>query len=179
MKHKIKKGLTLLKKLLTSNLFRVKIFYYFSKKFIKVKDKTILYESYHGNSMTGNPYAMYLYMLNDERFKDYEHLWILNDISAYLGKDRTKFIKRNSLKNAYYLLASKYLVNNTTFYHFSIKSSEQIYINTWHGTPLKTLGKDVKSSFGNARNVCKNLLQTDYFISPNKYTTETFLGLMI
>ena len=178
MKQKIKKGLGLLKKLLISDTFRVRGFYYLSKRFIEIEDKTILYESYHGKSMTGNPYAMYLFMQNDERFKEHTHIWILEDIRDIRDikeQKNTKFIKRNSLKNAYYLLASKYLINNTTFLSFVNKRKEQIYINTWHGTPLKTLGKDVKFSYGNARNVTKNLLQADYFISPNQYTTDIFL----
>ncbi len=175
MKHKLKKGLGLLKKLLTSDTSRVRIFYYTSKRSIEVKDRTVLYESYHGKSMTGNPYAMYLYMINDKRFEDYTHIWILEDTTKTRELKNTKFIKRNSLKNAYHLLTSKYLINNTTFLPFVNKRKKQIYINTWHGTPLKTLGKDIKISYGNAINVTKNLLQTDYFISPNKYTTDIFL----
>ena len=174
-KHKIKKALSLLKKMFQSKTFRARVIYFLLKKYVKVKDKTILYESYHGKSMTGNPYAMYLTLSKDGRFKHYRHIWILEDIKKAKAHKNTKLIKRNSLKHAYYLLASKYLINNTTFLPYVNKRENQIYINTWHGTPLKTLGKDVKFSYGNSRNVCKNLLQTDYFISPNKYTTDIFL----
>lgn len=35
------------------------------------------------------------------------------------------------------LASCKYLINNVTFPQYFIKREGQIYINTWHGTPLK------------------------------------------
>jgi CDP-glycerol glycerophosphotransferase len=115
-------------------------------------------------------------MLNNDEFKEYTHVWILSNIENRKKMQNTKYIKRNSLKNAYYLLSSKYLINNTTFLTFFTKSKKQIYINTWHGTPLKTLGKDSNLGYGIHWNVARNLLQTDYIISSNKYTTEKLLN---
>ncbi len=177
MKSKIKKGLALLKKIISSDSFQARVFYSLIYNYVRVDSKVILYESYHGKSATGNPYALFLEMMNDVRFKDYSHIWILTNPQAFkkLQKSNVRLIKRDSYLHSYYLLKSKYLINNTTFLpHVNVKET-QVYINTWHGTPLKTLGKDVKFSYGNSRNVCKNLLQTDFFISPNRYTTERFL----
>ena len=142
-----------------------------------MNDSIILYESYHGKSMTCNPYALFLTMLDDNRFQNFMHIWILTDanVKRYKELPNVKIVKRNSIKHAYYLVKAKYLINNTTFLPYINIKKEQVYINTWHGTPLKTLGKDVKFSYGNSKNVCKNLLQTDFFISPNSYTTKYFL----
>jgi len=174
-KHKIKKALSLLKKMFQSKTFRAKVIYFLLKKYVKVKDKTILYESYHGKSMTGNPYAMYLTLSKDGRFKDYTHIWILEDIKKVKELKNTKLIKRNSLKHAHYLLTSKYLINNTTFLPYVSKRENQIYINTWHGVPLKTLGDDIRNSYGSGKNVARNLLQTDFLVLPSKYTTDKLL----
>ena len=37
------------------------------------------------------------------------------------------------------LATSKNLINDTSFMPYFIKRDEQRYLNTWHGTPLKTL----------------------------------------
>lgn len=176
MKKRVKKMFSDIKKMFFNENYRVKLYYLVLRLFVKINDKTILYESYHGKSISCNPYAMYIYMIDNDNFKDYTHIWILSDISNLSKIKNTKYIKRNSFKNAYYLLASKYLINNTTFAPFFTKLENQIYINTWHGTPLKTLGKDSKLGFHASWNVSRNLLQSDYIISPNKYTTENFLS---
>lgn len=175
---KIKKGIALLKKAYKHQGFRARVMYALLQKYVKIDNETIFYESHHAKSMTCNPYAMFLFILNDSRFLNYTHVWILENPSLITQwrQDNVKLIKKNSFLHMYYLLKSKYFINNTTFMPYVNMKENQVYINTWHGTPLKTLGKDVKFSYGNSRNVCKNLLQTDYFISPNKYTTDIFLS---
>ena len=175
--NKIKKGISLIQKAYKHKGFRARVIYFLLQKFVKTDDKTILYESHHGKSMTCNPYAIFSTLVTDDRFTGFTHVWILENPDLYsdLTQDSVKLIKKNSFLHMKYLLKSKYLINNTTFMPYVNIKEKQVYINTWHGTPLKTLGKDVKFSYGNSRNVCKNLLQTDYFLSPNKYTTDIFL----
>lgn len=74
----------------------------------------------------------------------------------------------------YKLLAtSKFLINDTSFYAFFNKRTEQVYINTWHGTPLKKMGKS--SSLTNFGNVQKNLMSSDYLVLSNQYSKEKLL----
>ena len=42
-----------------------------------------------------------------------------------------------------YLARAKYWVNNATF-PIESKQKKGVYLQTWHGTPLKRLGFDVK-----------------------------------
>src|SRR5690606_990817 len=52
---------------------------------------------------------------------------------------------------------------------------EQVYINTWHGTPLKNMGYDMEGVLPTGpSNVVRNFLSTDYILSPNTFTTEIF-----
>ena len=176
MKRLFKKSLNAMKRVFKDDTYRIQFYYLFLKPFINPKNKTILYESHHGKSMTCNPYAMYLYMLDNDAFSDYTHIWILTNEKENDTKKNTKYIRRNSFKNAYYLLVSKYLINNTTFLPFFTKSNQQIYINTWHGTPLKTLAKDSNLGYGIHWNVTRNLLQTDFLVSPNEYASEKLLS---
>ena len=52
---------------------------------------------------------------------------------------------------------------------------QKIYINTWHGTPLKTLGKDMEGPIGQHKNIQRNFLHSDYILSPNKFTSEKLI----
>ena len=70
---------------------------------------------------------------------------------------------------------SKFLVNDSTFLHFFIKRDEQVYLNTWHGTPLKNMGKSVEKECHIIGNIQKNLYSCDYLLYPNDYTKDIFL----
>jgi len=143
---------------------------------LKLEERTILYESYHGSSISCNPYAIFKALFKDIRFKDYKHIWIINDttkipieLKKYIN---VIFIKKNSDGYMRYLAKAKYLINNTTFPDWFIRKKGQIYLNTWHGTPIKTLGTDVKEDFMAHKNQTRNFLQTSHIISPNNYTTS-------
>jgi ABC-type dipeptide/oligopeptide/nickel transport system ATPase subunit len=45
-------------------------------------------------------------------------------------------------------------------------------MNTWHGTPLKTLGKGIKNAMHGIGNAQKNFVCADYLLYPNRYTME-------
>jgi len=147
-----------------------------------VNDKTILYESRDGKSLTDSPYAIFKYLLHNPEYKDYHHIWSISNfedletiISAYQRLDNVTFVKRNSKAYLKALASSKYLINNSTFQSFFIRKHEQIYINTWHGTPLKSMGFDIPGNPSVSQNVVRNFLSADYLISPNEHTTNMFL----
>ena len=52
------------------------------------------------------------------------------------------------------------------------KRPEQVYLNTWHGTPLMTLGKAKKADFAMMGNEQKTFFDADYIVCPNEYTME-------
>lgn len=71
-------------------------------------------------------------------------------------------------------VASKYLVNNSTFPTYFIKRSGQIYLNTWHGTPLKAMGRKIIDEPHKTGNTQRNFLMSDYLLYPNEYSFEHF-----
>jgi CDP-glycerol glycerophosphotransferase len=145
-----------------------------------IDENIILYESYHGTSISCNPYALFKEIYKDKHFKGYRHVWVINnkeDIPPDLKSDiNLIFIKRDSDGYRRFLAKAKYLINNTTFPDYFICKEEQVYLNTWHGTPLKTLGRDVEEDFMAHKNQTRNFLQASYIISPNSYTTSTLLS---
>ena len=49
-------------------------------KHCKVRDNVVLYESFYGKGMLCNPYAIFLELIDDPEFKDFKHVWVLQDL---------------------------------------------------------------------------------------------------
>ena len=147
----------------------------------KLREQTVLYESYHGKNATGNVYALFLGLLKDPEYSNFTHVWALNnpnDESAEMLRKykNVRVIERNSTAYLKYVAQAKYLINDTSFPAYFNKRKEQVYINTWHGTPFKTIGSEVKGAAINAHgNIQHNFLHTDYLVSPNRYTAKKLL----
>lgn len=140
----------------------------------------ILLDSQHGDEIKGNlfyiakelrenpAYAGFkIYIsVKASKKKKFADLFMENDIHG------VEWVDMNS-KQYYKLVASaKYLINDTSFLPFWIKKEGQVYLNTWHGTPLKTLGKQVRKEFHTIGNVQRNLQAADYLLFPNEFTMQ-------
>jgi CDP-glycerol glycerophosphotransferase len=147
-----------------------------------VDKHTVFYESFAGNGMLCNPEALFRALLAADDLGHLRHVWALSDldefastVAEFADDRRVKFVKYKT--PAYYaaLASAKYLVNNATFPPQFGKREGQIYVNTWHGTPLKAMGYDVPGGAYETRNVVRNLLNADYLIAPNDDTAEMYL----
>ena len=145
---------------------------------LKIKQDVILFESYHGSRIGDSPYAIYKKLIDIEEYKNFKFVWTVNDEDDYYLQEikgiskNIIHVKRESFQYIRYLAQAKYLINNTTFPFYFQKKHGQVYINTWHGTPIKTLGKHVKGTMGQHKNAIRNFLQCDYIINPNKFTCD-------
>ncbi len=165
----------------TKPWYKTRCDYYDARKKYDIDDKTILYEAFYGRGITCNPSALFRYLLNDERFSDFTHVWVLEQgafrnliISEFKDNKNVKFIEPFTDEYFEYLSKAKYLVNNVTWQSYFSKKDGQVVINTWHGIPLKHLGYDVPNGNVEIANVIRNFLMTDYIISPVKFTTDNF-----
>ncbi len=151
-----------------------------------VDKQVVLYEVRDGQSITDSPLAIFRYLATHETYRDLKHVWVVTDTSSQNLKrmvaniptalqQKIIWVKRNTTDYAKWLLAAKYLITNSTFQSFWHKKPDQVYINTWHGTPLKYMGYDIPGSKTSLKNVQRNLLMADYIISPNKHTSHVFL----
>jgi CDP-glycerol glycerophosphotransferase (TagB/SpsB family)/glycosyltransferase involved in cell wall biosynthesis len=148
-------------------------------KYIKLYEKKhiinrlVFFEAMHGGLIEGNIFAL-LKELSRRKY-DFKIVVASKDIKrqknifAFYGINNITFVKYNSYKYLKFLSRSKYLFNDTTFLPYFIKNSQQIYINTWHGTPLKTIGKKMQNpcSFGNTQ---RNFILSDFIFLSNQYT---------
>ena len=157
-----------------------KITYLYYFLFYKIDDKMIFFESFYGNSYSCSPKAIYEYVLNNERFKDYKFVWAFKNINKYTFDERTILVKSNSRKYYKYLSKSKYWVVNLLINTGVKKKKNQVYVQCWHGTPLKKLRYDIEKDnvLNSISEVRKrndlDAIKFDYFISPSKFCTEKF-----
>lgn len=89
--------------------------------------------------------------------------------------NKIKLIKNQSRSFFKAMARSKYLFTDTSFNSFYIKRDEQIVINTWHGTPLKKMARDVFNRAYDCGNVQKCFIIADYLLYPNKYMENIML----
>lgn len=185
-KSKVKEILKFASKPVKENLLNSKIrrnaYYLDCIRLHKVKGKEVLLESYHGVNFTGNAYALFRKLI--ESYPEYKcHIAIkdINDPMIKLLKEEYKrknfsVVEYESKKYLKLLATCKYLVNDTSFMPYFIKREEQVYLNTWHGTPLKTLGLDIKeASINEHKNIQKNLFSADKLSMPNQFTAEKLI----
>ncbi|MBR6358906.1 MAG: CDP-glycerol glycerophosphotransferase family protein [Lachnospiraceae bacterium] len=147
----------------------------------KIQEKTILYESFFGRGMLCGPYALFLEALSDERLKDFSHIWAIENKKElkrlkqeYKDHRNVRFIHYGFFSYIKYLASAKYLINNVSFPSFFTKKDGQIYVNTWHGIPLKTLGYDMPDGAVEVSNVLKNFMASDYMVSASPFLTEIY-----
>ncbi len=154
------------------------------KKFIKIHESTriddhmILLEASHGAVMNGNMFYLLRYLSGSEKYRDYTIY--LSAVGRQMKNFREKLDAHGMENVQLVMLASeeyfrilntaKYLFNDTTFSAYFLKKEGQVYFNTWHGTPLKALGRRVKGEPHVIANVQKNLVSADYILFPNGYT---------
>lgn len=143
-------------------------------------EHTILYESMSGNAMGGNPYMLFIYMLHSNKYKKYTHIWSLNSYENIRDKfkkySNVLFVKRNSDAYLRYLNSASLLINDYSFPQYFIRKEGQLYLNTWHGSRIKSAGKEIRSnplSFGNTQ---RNFLQCTHMISPNHISTDFLIN---
>ena len=141
-------------------------------------ENAALFESYHAVSTTGNIYALFEELCKSKpNMKKY---WVYKKNSPLLDEikknSNTVLVEYESRQYFKILATAKYLFNDTSFMPYFIKQPNQIYTNTWHGTPLKTLGLDIINHGQNDhKNIQRNLLATDYLMMPNKFTADKLL----
>lgn len=147
---------------------------------LSIENNVIFLEAQNARNIFGNIFYIAQELNNNDEYKSFKiYLSInkksLNSARKFLenqGLNNIVLIKEKS-KEYYKLLATaKYLITDTSFNPCFIKKEGQVIFNTWHGTPLKTLGKKVNNDFHDLGNIQKNFIIADYLLYPNEYMME-------
>lgn len=161
-----------------------KVRYSMRAAFCKTDDRLVAFSAYSGKNYACSPRAVYEYMLNEERFSGYRFVWIFDDPEKYsfIEKNRdTRVVGKGSAGCERILAEAKYWIFNFRAPDHWVPKKDQIYVQCWHGTPLKRLGYDITNS-DNAMNSVKEIRtkyrtdaqRFDYIISSCPFVTEKF-----
>ncbi|MCA0172872.1 bifunctional glycosyltransferase family 2 protein/CDP-glycerol:glycerophosphate glycerophosphotransferase [Bacillus sp. RAR_GA_16] len=143
-----------------------------------IKERKVLLESFGGKGYSDSPRYIYEELLKSD--KKYQYLWVYDKQKKDIPGN-PKQVRRLSPAYYYHLATSKYWVSNARMPNFAIKRPETVYLQTWHGTPLKKLAADMKevrmpgtTTEKYKRNFYREAQKWDYLVSPNDYSTKIF-----
>lgn len=177
----IKKYYKLTQKAFKSQFFRAKFRFVKYSDQCPINDNLALFEGFMGNSFAGNPFYVFEHMYNNKEYDRIQKVIAINkahagELKATLKKygytNNVKIVLKNTPAYCKALATAKYLVNNVAFPTYFVKRDGQIYLNTWHGTPLKGLGRSIKDNPNSIGNVQRNFLMCDYILYSNEYSYQ-------
>jgi CDP-glycerol glycerophosphotransferase len=104
--------------------------------------EAVLFSCFGGRHAGDSPLAIHREL--ERRGYDGELIWAVADHSAVVPPGAPTVVVGS---DEYYetLHRARWLVNNNNFPHYFRKRADQRYLQTWHGTPLKRIGRDVPS----------------------------------
>lgn len=169
----------------TLNILR-KIKYKLNTLGVKVDDNIIIFCSFNGKSYSCSPKAIYNFMLNNDEYANFKFVWAFDKKDKYdfLKENKnTLVVKMNSKEYQKYLATAKYWIFNYKIPDYLYPKKNQVFMQCWHGTPLKRLGCDL-IHFDNVLNTMKGMKKRykieaskfTYFLSPSKFASEKFIS---
>lgn len=139
-------------------------------------ENVVMFECFFGKQYADSPKAIFEYMAKNYPDK-YKFVWVLENKKIKLPYDAV-VVKRFSIKYMFYLARAKYFVFNVRQPDWFKKRDGVVFLETWHGTPLKKLAFDLEEVYG-ASPAAKKQIYTaskkwDYLIAANEFSSETF-----
>jgi len=156
---------------------RVFAYHLYHKFFTKlpIKENYVLCESFFGKSYSDSPKYIYEYLCKNAPGK-YKFIWVINK-KTYIPYHPIK-VKRFSIRYCYYMAVCKYDVFNGRQPEWVHKKKGNIFLETWHGTPLKKLVFDQEEVMGASplykAQFYKQSRVWDYLVSANHFSSEAF-----
>ncbi len=157
--------------------WRVFSYYLYHRYFLKMplKENWVLCESFFGKSYSDSPKYIYEY-LSKNYPGNYRFIWVVNKRTR-IPFEHTK-VKRFSIRYAYFLARCKYNIFNGRQPEWVKKREGNVFLETWHGTPLKKLVFDQEEVMGAfplyKAQFYKQSRVWDYLVSANHFSTEVF-----
>ncbi|MDF2542635.1 MAG: hypothetical protein K0S47_2353 [Herbinix sp.] len=156
---------------------RVFAYYLYFKFFLKmpIKENWVICETFFGKSYSDSPKYIYEYLCKNYPGK-YKFIWVINK-HTQIPFNPIK-VKRFSIRYAYYLARCKYNIFNVRQPEWMRKREGNVFLETWHGTPLKKLVFDQEEVMGASPLYKAQFYHQsriwDYLVSANHFSTKAF-----
>ncbi len=147
-------------------------------------EKMVLFSTFDGRNYSDSPKAIYLSMLNNPKYKDYKLVWVFREPEKYvhmLENPNTYIVKTNSVGFEEICATAKYWMFNYRVADHIYPRDDQVYVELWHGTPLKRLGYDIEISDNamNSKEEIRDKYRIDaekfkYILAPSDFAAEKF-----
>ena len=148
--------------------------------------KLVFFEAYGGKQYDCSPKALFRTLLADPRFANWEYVWsfapgVEPPVQAHPELGQARIVTRESDEYFRALAQARYWVLNNRVPEYVYPKPEQVYVQCWHGTPLKRLGCDVaETSEGGALNTaaelaerfCMDAEKWSYLLSPSAFASK-------
>ena len=151
--------------------------------FGRIDDRLVYFQTFSGRGYSDSPKALYEYMMKAPEYKDFRFVWSFKEPEKFqfLRNDRTDIVKFRTRADNIALRTAKYWRTNYRMLNHQYPRKDQVYVQCWHGTPLKRLGYDLESSDNvmNSGSEIRDKYRSDakkfsYILSPSPFTTEKF-----
>ena len=139
--------------------------------------EAIVYSSFGGQQYSDNPRAIHEELLR--RDAQLEHIWVVRD-AMFRPPPGATVVRDGSREHYEAMATSRFIVTNDHFPEWFSRRSDQVCLQTWHGTPLKRLGFDmpeVRKSIRRAKQRWgEQAANWQYVLSPNRFSTPLLQG---
>ena len=157
----------------------LKYVYSFHVKHSRVQENAILLESFHGKTINDSSLVMAREILRlwPGQYKLYFATKDMEAHSRFIeaeGLD-VELVSINTAEYARVLATSRSIISNASLPTYFIRREDQVYLQTWHGTPLKTLGRKMRFGIESMYNVQHNFVQASYILQPNEFTRRVIM----
>jgi CDP-glycerol glycerophosphotransferase len=144
--------------------------YYPLRRQLPFRD-AVLFVSWKGKHCADNPLAIAgeLGRLGDDR----ERIWAVTDYSV-AAPDGDRTVLAGTAEYFEALARCRYVISNDDMQRHYQKRDGQVYLQTWHGTPLKRIGFDMPHTESNASylgRLAADVAKWDLLLSPSPFST--------
>ncbi|MHA8137724.1 CDP-glycerol glycerophosphotransferase family protein [Lactobacillaceae bacterium Scapto_B20] len=151
---------------------------------LPAKKGVIIFDSFNGRDINDNPAAIYRQLIHDDPQLAQTAFFAVKPSKydeLHAKHPDIKLLKRFMPRWVWYMARAQFWVFNSRMPAWWKKNNQTIYIQTWHGTPLKKLGVDIDNVEMPGTNTEKyherfiaETKRWDYLIAPNQYSKDIF-----
>lgn len=149
---------------------------------LPVRSDVIVIESNLGRNAVGNPRYIYEEMVRRGLDKKYRIYYILNRPENVRLPGQAVRVKNFRLRFYYVMAVAGIWISDTRFPNYIRKRKKTVYIQTWHGTPLKKLALDMEeihmenedSLEAYKESFRRNAATWDYLIAQSEFAAKIF-----